>query len=983
MLRNAGLLMVFLLLRGGLSAQAPAPLIQWHKCYGGPYQEVANSVTPTADGGYIFVATTIGGGGDITGFHTPLGTGDYWVVKLDAAGAIQWQRCLGGSYIDNAIVIREVPGGGYIVGGSAASGNGDQTGLHSPTLADFWVVRLDATGAILWQKSLGGTRSDLLADIQVTSDGGFILAGSTDSNDGDVTGNHGTTDCWVVKLKPDGTIEWQRCLGGSMTDQSSGICVSTDGNFILAGAINSVDGDVVGYHGGLSDVWVVKIDKTNGAIIWQKCLGGASSDFASAVVSNPDDGGVVVAAYTSSAAGGDIPGNHQPSFADYWIFRLDAMGNFIWNRNYGGPGEDDALAIDRTSDGDYIIAGNTAATGGDVSCMTGVINEWVIRVSGANGNLQWQKTLGGQKFQQACSVRCTPDGGCIVAGITNSAELPGYHPDASVNIGDAYLVKLTVAVTPTVTISTPPLNVCAGTPITLTATASPSGLYTYFWNRNGSQSYVSTVPTYTASDFTNGEQVTCIILPIDQCMISGGPSIISNTVTMSISTQPAPTVTITTPLVDICQGNTVVFSAGVTNGGTVPHYQWLINGVSAGAPDNYTFTTAALKNADVVSCLYTATTACALPGPVPSNNLTLQVSPLVTPSLRLDVTPSSGVVCSGQPVSFAADPTNGGVSPNYEWKLNGAAVGNNGPTYTVGNPANGDVITCLMTSHAYCATPAEVSAPPVTLTVSAGGMATVVVGYTPYPACEGATLTFKATATDAGPNPVYQWAVNGTPVGTNSPTYKSSSLSNLDNVTCQVSGGTGSACVTPGSGVATVLYYPIPHVNTDKKVMISRGQSVVLDLGATGDISTYAWSPATGLSDPAIAGPTAQPLVTTEYTLLLTSSAGCTATGTITVSVVSTLLLPSAFTPNGDGHNDVLYIMGAPAGAVIKEFAIFNRWGQRIFSVHNAPPGDRAFGWNGTVNGQLAQAGAYAYEIVLGKADGSREVYKGTVMLVR
>lgn len=983
MLRTARLLIgfFFLFLWNGLYAQSP-PIIQWQKCFGGPYAEQGYSIAPTPDGGYILGASTRGSGGDVTGFHgTNDATTDFWVVKMAADGTIQWQKSLGGTYLDDIAAIRPTPDGGYIVGGSGASSDGDQTGLHTPSRPDYWVVKLDGNGVIQWQKSYGGSADDNLLGLQVIPGGGYVLAGYTSSTDGDVTGLHSAGyDAWIVRIDGNGVLQWQKCLGGANEDRANDIQVLPDGNFVLAGYSASNDGDLAGVNKGTTDAWVAKIDQGDGHIIWSKDLGSNNTDFASALVPNPDDGGVVVAAYTYSAGGGDIPGNHSAGSPDWWLFRLDGSGNLVWNRNYGSAGDDIAYAVDRTPGGDYVFTGYVAYPNGDISCLVNPYSILAMQVKGTDGTLQWQLPMGGQKTQNGRSIRCTPDGGYILTGFTSSSDLPGYHPDQGTIPGDAYVAKLGNT-NVTVTVGAPPGTICAGAPTTLTATVNPAlpGLV-YQWIRSiGPPVPPSSSPSLTASDFANGEQVYCRVIPPQSCATSW----VSNVVTITVVTGVTPTVHITASSVDICQGNTVVFNAAVTNGGTSPHYQWLINGSpAAGATDNPTFTTSALNNADVVSCQYTATTGCAQ-SPISSNNQTIQVNPTVTPSLRLDVTPLSATVCSGQPVSFAADPTNGGVSPNYEWRLNGVAVGSNGPTYTVGNPANGDIVTCLMTSHAYCATPAEVSAPPVTLTVGQGGAASVVVSYTPYPACEGATLTFKAVATGAGPSPKYQWAVNGTPVGTNSPTYTSGSLKYLDNVTCQVSDGTGGTCIAPASGGASVIYYPVPHVNADQKVVISRGQSVVLDLGATGDISTYAWSPATGLSDPAIANPTAQPSTTTEYTLLVTSSAGCTASGRVTVSVVSTLLLPGAFTPNGDGRNDVLYIMGASSGAVVKEFAIFNRLGQRIFSVHNAPPGDRNFGWNGTVNGQPAQAGTYVYEIVLGMADGSQQVYKGTVVLVR
>jgi len=191
-----------------LHAQS-APAIEWQKSLGGIIDDVAYCVQQTSDGGYIVGGYAVSNNGDVSLNH---GNNDYWIVKLDASANITWQKCLGGSNVDKGYSVEQTSDGGYIVAGESLSIDGNVTGNHGSY--DCWIVKLDANGNIMWQKSLGGTLHDSGNSIQQTKDGGFILAGFSYSNDGDVTGNHGNRDFWIVKLDSAGNITWQKSLGG-------------------------------------------------------------------------------------------------------------------------------------------------------------------------------------------------------------------------------------------------------------------------------------------------------------------------------------------------------------------------------------------------------------------------------------------------------------------------------------------------------------------------------------------------------------------------------------------------------------------------------------------------------------------------------------------------------------------------------------------------------------------------------------------------
>jgi len=406
------------------------PSIVWQKSLGGSNDDGANSIQQTSDGGFIVVGATESNDGNVSGHHAYW---DFWVVKLNSSGNIIWQKCLGGGDDDWARSIQKTSDGGFIVAGITWSNDGDVNGNHG--WYDFWVVRLNSSGNIVWQKCLGGSDNEEAHSIQQTSDGGFIVAGRSYSNDGDVSGNHGLEDFWVVKLNYSGSIVWQKCLGGSGDDAAISIQQTSDGGFILAGWTDSNDGDVSGSHGDY-DYWVVKLN-SSGNIVWQKCLGGSGDD-AAISVQQTSDGGFIVAGWAESNDG-DVSGNHGDY--DYWVVKLNSSGNIVWQKCLGGSNEDKAFSIQQTSDGGFIVVGATESNDGDVSGHHGsdsTTDYWVVKLN-SSGNIIWQKCLGGSSDDAAFSIQQTSDGGFIVAGWTASND-----GDASGNHGnrDFWVVKL-------------------------------------------------------------------------------------------------------------------------------------------------------------------------------------------------------------------------------------------------------------------------------------------------------------------------------------------------------------------------------------------------------------------------------------------------------------------------------------------------------------------------------------------------------------
>ncbi len=393
------------------------PTIQWKKTVGGTGNDFTRNIIQTADGGYITAGNTLSTDGDVTGAH---GSFDFWIVKMDVTGAIEWQKALGGTGYDFAYSIQQTLDSGFIVVGWADSNNGDVTGNHGDT--DFWIVKLNAIGTVEWQKSVGGTASDFAYAVHQNSDSTYVLVGKAYSNDGDVTGNHGMHDFWLVKLNATGNIIWQKTYGGSLNDFAYVVKPTIDKGYILVGNTNSTDGDVVGNH-GIDDCWVVKLDSL-GTIQWTKTIGGTGNDYGREVQQTTDQGYIIVGETASND--GDVSGNHGQT--DCWILKLDTAGVIQWQKTLGGTGVDIGNSIQQTTDNGFIVAGWSDSNSGDLTSNHGASDYWLIKLD-AQGNIFWQQSYGGTASDFAYSIKTTSDGGLIVAGnsSSNDIDVSGNH----------------------------------------------------------------------------------------------------------------------------------------------------------------------------------------------------------------------------------------------------------------------------------------------------------------------------------------------------------------------------------------------------------------------------------------------------------------------------------------------------------------------------------------------------------------------------
>ena len=419
-----------------VSAQNIAPVVDWQQCIGGGGNDQAYSMIPTKDGGSIFVGLSYSTDGDVSGTINH-GFADIWVVKMSATNLIEWQKQLGGSGYDNAANVVQTSDGGYTILGSTTSNDGDVRGSHvdSTNTSDIWLVKLSMQGDIQWQKCYGGTKHEIAGALIKTTDGGYLITGTTESNDGDVRGNHGYRDGWVVKINALGVIQWQKCYGGASGDEFVCGTQTNNGSYAVSGRTSSVDGDVSGNHGS-GDIWVVKLS-TSGTIEWQKCYGGSAGEAPNALIATTD-GGYIFTGETRSSDG-DIRLNHINEMRDAWVVKLSMNGAIEWQRCLGGTKDDVGLSIIQTYDGKYLLAGYTRSIDGDVLSNEGTsLNGWLVKLS-AQGNIDWQKVLGGTSLDIFYCVYQTIDEAYSILGVTssNNGDVPPIH-----GASDIWLIKL-------------------------------------------------------------------------------------------------------------------------------------------------------------------------------------------------------------------------------------------------------------------------------------------------------------------------------------------------------------------------------------------------------------------------------------------------------------------------------------------------------------------------------------------------------------
>lgn len=333
--------------------------LSWGKTYGGSKDDRGQSVIQTKDGGYAIVGYAMsddGDGSNNEGFH------DNWILRLDGSGNMLWEKSFGFSGHDHSYDVVETADGGFFFsgfldvtssGGAGNEGKGSYLTRHG--VGEFWGTKLDTNGNLEWRRYFGGTNNDRSYGVVQADDGGFVLAGASESDDFDITNPKGSYDFWVLKMSNQGDLLWQKSFGGTGIDKAYDIAKTPDGAYVVTGNTFSTDTDI-SKNNGESDVWLIKVDD-NGNLVWEKTFGGAAFDAAQGIISTAN-GGLVIAG-NSKSTDGDTTENQGEN--DLWIIKTDALGGIEYQQTFGGSGIDFGFDTVESNDGSLIFVGETAS----------------------------------------------------------------------------------------------------------------------------------------------------------------------------------------------------------------------------------------------------------------------------------------------------------------------------------------------------------------------------------------------------------------------------------------------------------------------------------------------------------------------------------------------------------------------------------------------------------------------------------------------
>jgi hypothetical protein len=424
---------------------------QWDYRFGGTYRDVGVYIQQTKDGGYI-----IGGysksdsSGDKTqgNWDITLNTYDYWIVKIDSLGSKQWDKNFGGTGAEDLRMIEQTSDGGYILGGSSSSGiNGDKSQATWGLSTDYWIVKIDSLGNKQWDKDFGGTGTDYLFSLQQTYDGGYILGGYSNSIiSGDKTqGLWGNAfDFWIVKTDSLGNKLWDKDFGTTNSDGLRVIRQTTDGGYIIGGSTDgNISGDKTQVSNGGSDYWIIKTDGL-GNKLWDKDYGGLYNESLCSM-EQTSDGGYIIGGISMSGISGD---KTQETWGgkDYWIVKTDSLGNKQWDKDFGGTSaEDDIGKIAQTTDRGYLVSGTSFSPLSGNKTENNLANPqtWVLKTDSL-GFIQWDKTLqstGTNNFSSRGGIAIQANDGCFVMANFTDGGIAGDKTQDTWGDTDYWIIK--------------------------------------------------------------------------------------------------------------------------------------------------------------------------------------------------------------------------------------------------------------------------------------------------------------------------------------------------------------------------------------------------------------------------------------------------------------------------------------------------------------------------------------------------------------
>ena len=347
----------------------------WSKTFGGTNSDKGNDIIQTSDGGFAVLGYSESNDEDVT---QNAGSQDFWVLKLTSEGNITWQKSFGYAGADYGTTLIQTSDNGYLLSGvidvTASGGQGNSRNSQRHAGGDIWTIKLDASGTLQWSKYYGGSFTDTSYGVAKTDDNGFIMIGSSDSEDVDINGNIGSYDFWAVRISSTGSIVWEKSFGGTEIDEARAITTTEDGNFMIVGDTRSSDNHV-SINKGAADLWILKINP-EGTILWEKSFGGSSFDVARSI-SNTQDGGFLIAG-SSRSADGDVATNQGQN--DAWVLKTNATGDLKWQRTIGGTEIDFCYDAVTLENGKIVAVGESSSSNGNISENKGFSDALIIKI---------------------------------------------------------------------------------------------------------------------------------------------------------------------------------------------------------------------------------------------------------------------------------------------------------------------------------------------------------------------------------------------------------------------------------------------------------------------------------------------------------------------------------------------------------------------------------------------------------------------------
>ena len=346
----------------------------WSKTFGGSKDDRGEDIITTKDGGFALLGYSQSTDNDVT---SNAGSKDFWVLKLTSSGTLSWQKNFGFLGSDYGTTLLETNDNGYLITGvldvTASNGQGNSRSTQRHAGGDIWAIKLNNSGVLEWSKYYGGSFTDIPLGVVKTIDNGFIIAGSSDSADRDITNNKGGYDFWILKIEANGTVVWGKNFGGSEIDEASAITQTNDGNFIVVGDTRSSDKDVSN-NNGAADLWMLKISQ-EGILIWEKTFGGTSFDVGRSISRTQDNGFIISGSSRSLDANFNNQGQN-----DALIIKVDSEGNIVWQETVGGREIDflyDAVELNNKT---VIAVGESNSEDGDIPENKGFSDGLIIQI---------------------------------------------------------------------------------------------------------------------------------------------------------------------------------------------------------------------------------------------------------------------------------------------------------------------------------------------------------------------------------------------------------------------------------------------------------------------------------------------------------------------------------------------------------------------------------------------------------------------------